>query len=423
MLSFGGFLRQLVAQLQTHQIIPCVLRNYEGFPETNIGNDVDFMIRPDQLPFAIQAVESIPGIRITGYNEQYHVAMTFLDGVSAVPGRNAFQVDFIRSFTWKGLPYLVPEDVIASAVQRNQDGFKFFVPSPVCEALISLLTSLVISGFVKERYFADVRRELASHPAEAKAILRPAFGQRVAARLVEATIDGDKSKILLCIGPLRRALLIRRFLRKPLESLLAVIRHHAIVLRVRHSPQTLQTIRIFCPNARLGKQAADNLVAALRYIAPEVEYGAGLDISSSFSIARIACWLSAEWRRQFGGRKNLTLRVSSSELLYQCGNAKGLKPAMHRWAASLAVRFLPRTDLWILLKPHTQTDSLAICGEWMRSKKNCIEVDASDPASDVVANMRVAVVDALAQRTEVKLVSILKRALLAKGIASRESEL
>lgn len=406
--SFGEFLRQLLRQLEERRISPCVLRNYAGFPESNIGNDVDFMIHAHQLPAAIRAVQSISGVRIVGYNEQFHVAMMFLDGVSAVPGRHAFQVDFIRSFTWKGLPYLTTEEIIASAGSRNQGEITFLAPSPVHEAVISLLSNLVISGFVKERYFTDARKVLRDSTAEAIAILRPAFGQRAAAQVVESLVEGNRDKVLACIGPLRSALAVRSFLRKPLPSLFAVARHCAIVLGVRHCARTLETIRIVSSDASLRMQAADALIPALRYLAPEVEHENDRKRDElpqeCFSTAGLLRWLCGQWRRQFSGRKNLTLRISSTPLLNLFVSPESCGYRGPRWIASLAMRLLPPADLWILLEPHTKSDpSLVKYQAWVRSQKRSIELNAPMPGEEIISRMREAIVRVLAQRTAERL--------------------
>jgi hypothetical protein len=408
-LSFGDFFRQLVTQLRAHQIEPCVLRNYVGLPDSNQGNDLDLMVHAHQLPSAMRALKSIPGIRIVGYNEQFHVAMTFIDGVAAVAGGRAFQIDFIRAFTWKGLPFLSTEEVLASATRRDQNGVSFLVPSPVHEAVVSLLTSLVISGFVKERYFEGARRTLIDTPAEAIASLQPAFGHRVAARVVGLVVQGDQRGLLLCIGPLRRALTTRSFMRRPMSSLMCVLRHHAIVLGVRHSNRTIEMIRIAGIDARLRAQAVVALMPMLRYLAPEIVHRAdqeGDGLNAGLSSAALLAWMS-EWRTQFGGRKNLTLYVSSTGLLSLSVNPDSCGYSGPLWPASLIMRLLPQAELCILLEPGPLSSSPPSMQAQMHLKcaSRSIKLDCSMAVERLAEQMREAIVSALTERTAKRLKS------------------
>src|SRR5580658_10253358 len=93
-LPFCVFLEALIRALEKEGLRPCILRNYEGFPNENVGGDVDFLIRPSDLPSAMRALRSIESVRIVGYAEHPHVASVFLAGTSSTPGSRSLQVDF-----------------------------------------------------------------------------------------------------------------------------------------------------------------------------------------------------------------------------------------------------------------------------------------------------------------------------------------
>jgi hypothetical protein len=145
-LPFGDFLRALLPALDGHGVRCCVLRNYEGFPEQNLGHDVDLLIRSADLPRAVAALRSVDGIRIVGATVRAGGPSLFLEGVSAEDGVRALQVDFITSLNWKGMPHLQTEAILEAAIPRHAGNMSFLVPAPAHEAIISLLSSLLVGG-------------------------------------------------------------------------------------------------------------------------------------------------------------------------------------------------------------------------------------------------------------------------------------
>jgi hypothetical protein len=411
LLPFGEFLWLLVQALVKQGVSPCILRNYEGFPDNNVGNDVDFMIHPAELPLAIRAIRSIEGVRIVGYNEQFHVAMVFIEGISPTPGIRAFQIDFIRSFTWKGLPYLTTDSVLTAAITHQKGNLTFLTPSAIHEAIISLLTSLLVSGFVKEKYFPKVQQTFASNRDEVISVLIPAFGLEHARSLVDLVIARDRQRIMACINPLRMALSMRSLSRRPIRSLFAIARHNLIVLGVRHSTRTLETVCILSADSEIKSATVELLMPKLRYFAPEVNrqnpgarFQSASQESSIVSMTKALGWLLDEWRSQVTGRKNLTLRIlenSYSDLLV---DPRRFGYAGPMGFARFVGKLFPSTDLSILLDAEPQPPSeevlsrLAAYRSLVSLEENYAILDASQPVDQFSECAYAAIIDALAQR-------------------------
>lgn len=431
LLPFGEFLWLLVQALVKQGVSPCILRNYEGFPYNNVGNDVDFMIHPAELPLAIRAIRSIEAVRIVGYNEQFHVAMVFIEGVASTPGIRAFQVDFIRSFTWKGMPYLTTDAVLIAALTHHKDNLTFLTPCAIHEAIISLLTSLLVSGFVKEKYFPKVQQTFASNREEIISVLVPAFGPKHSTALVDSAIAGDRQRMAACISPLRMALTMSSLIRRPIRSLVAVFRHNLIVLGVRLLPRTLENVCILSADSEVKSSTVDMLMPKLPYVAPEVnrhnpetrfQFGSKSRAmtasvrppstsqeNSISSMAKTLGWLLDEWLSQFLRRKNLTLRIrenSYSDLL--------VDPQRFGYTGPIAfARFIgklfPSMDLWILLDTGPESPSEkahsrpAAYRSLVRAKQNHIILDASQPAEQLSERAYAVIIDALSQRANKRL--------------------
>jgi energy-coupling factor transporter ATP-binding protein EcfA2 len=433
---FSEFLAALFQSLDREGVRYCVLRNYEGFPSANLGGDLDFLILRAELPRAMRALQSIQGVRVVGYDERFEIVSVYLEGASATPGCRSFQVDFFFILGWKGLPYLHADAVLRASVPRQAGNLNFFVPSPVHEAITSLFNSLVHSACLKEKYFPQAQRTFASHRPEVIAAFSLQFGQKVATRLVDAVVDGDKRKVTDCISPLRSALALRSLLHRPVRSVAATARHHAREIVLRISPENLETVCVFGPGGGGKSTLIEGLMPILQSAAkfvqkhhcgPQLSLGSisrGITASadsnaetprgSLISMTRIALWLVEEWLCLFIGTKVLTLRIADGSYADLLTDPKGQGYGGPMWFARLAGKLFPSPELWILLDPNPEglqsrdqealsTEALRqleVCRAFVKTRKSYVILDASKPAQSVTEEAYAAIIDTLAQRAE-----------------------
>lgn len=436
LLSFNEFLTAIIGLFDKEGLRPCILRNYEGFPTSNVGNDVDFLIRPSELPRVIRALRSLEGVRIVGYAERTYVAHVFVEGVSTARGSRTLQLDFMWNLNWKGQEYLRPDEVLQAAIPRRAGDLDFLIPSPVHEAIISLLSSLLIGGWLKEKYFPKVQQEFAGDRLAVITALSPKFGLRVATRLVDSIIDANRPKILACVTPLRTSLALRSLLHKPFRGALAAARYYKREFALRYSPKTLEEVCILSPGRYAKTAIIENLIPILRHSVVVVEVrhsgpqlshekksserGAGADSNveaqsgSLISMARIVRWVVEEWLRAFAKHRSLTLRVNES-----CDYDLFIAPHWRRhdcpiWFARLVGRIFPSPDLWILLDQDAgamqsgnralpigeSSGELASYPFFAKTKSKYVVLDASKSVASVTEDAYAAIIDTLAERTD-----------------------
>jgi hypothetical protein len=417
LLTFSEFLAFLLPALDREGVRFCVLRNYEKFPAENMGGDIDFLIDPSDLERSIRALRSVPGIRITGYSERSWVAHAFVEGVSQAPGIRALQVDFLGLLSWKGQAYLPTEAILQAAAPRQAGSLKFLVPSPVHEAIVSLFASLLVGGWLKEKYFPKVRQTFAKDRAGAVAALSPQFGPRLAARLVEAVIAGARGKILGCVGPLRVSVTLRGLMRRPASGFWAAVLYFAREIALRFSPQSVETVCILgletSGKARFIAGLSPLLEASAKIVERRAADSGERVAGASFgSMAKALAWLLEEWRGQFLGKKNLTLRIIGGG-----GCELAIAPRQHgysgpEWFARFVGRLFPSPVLWLLLEgdagggkanngealPAEALRQLAAYRAFVKTKKEYVILNASQPEARIVEEAYAAIIDRLARR-------------------------
>jgi hypothetical protein len=436
---FSEFFVALIQALAAEGVRYCILRNYEGFPTGNVGNDIDFLISATQLPRAIIALRSIQGIKIVGYTERHYLASVFLEGIFQAPTFRALQIDFELMLPWKGLPFLAADAVLESAIPRVAGNATFFVPSPIHEAITSLFTSLVIGGQLKEKYFPKVQLTFADDRSSAISALLPQFGVKVATRLVDSVIGGDRRTVLGCVRPLRASLALRSLLRRPARSVLAIVRHYTNEFLFRFSPKTLETVNILGLDGGGKTTVVETLIPLLRSsavvvekdhprtqlslvresseMAPGEEFNAQTPRSPLVSMAKVVAWLLDEWLNQFFGKRNLTLRITENcwcDLLAAPGRYRYGGP---KWFARFVGKLFPSPDLWIMLDPLADnlqsTDlevrpaeirrQLDIYRTFVKTRRRSVILDASQPTDRVTESAYAAINDTLAQRADRRL--------------------
>ena len=371
-LPFSDFLATLFPALEREGLRLCILRNYEGFPAYNLGNDVDFSDSSSDLPRAMRVLLSLENIRLVNYTELSFIASVFLEGISSTPGSRSLQVDFWWSLCSRGPPLPVGGYRIASGASAPRRRLEFLAPSPAHEA-ISLFRARFYGGFLKEKYFPKVQQTFVSERSEVLAALQPAFGIQVATRLVDAVTEGDRRKILGLIRPLRVALNLRCLLHEPLRGIIDTARYYLSIFRNRFSPKYIETVCILglgdCGQAAI----IDGLIPMLHSAAKVVDKyqfwlrptfrrepsgingsldsRVGASSRSLSSMVNAVLWLLGEWKNQFLGRMELTLRFvedSGQRLSVDPENYSYHGPV---WFARLLGKLFPSPDLWILLDP------------------------------------------------------------------------
>lgn len=434
-LPFSDFLNELFEALAREGVRACVLRNYQEFPAKNSGNDIDFLISPSELPGAVHALRSIPGIRIVGYAERPYVANVFLEGVFATPQSRALEIDFDLSLTWKGLSFLSTEAVLDATISRPSGDSIFFTPSPVHEAIISLLASLLIGGWLKEKYFPQVQRTFMGERSAVIAALSPQFGQKTATRLADSVISGDRRRILGCVNSLRISLAVHSLVRKPFCSAISIIRHYVCEFVVRFSPRMLESVRILSPSTRCEETIIEGLIPILQSAAKEVVKYDLKSVSPDFSdnnngegsadsfaetlsssllfIVKVVLWVANEWLYQFIKKKNLTIRISGSRSYSQLIAQKRVFGGVFKWFLLQAIKLLPSSDLWIFLDPalnNLQSERQeATSGEstvleayrsFVKAKSKYVILDPAKSFDDLIEDAYGAIIESLAQRAK-----------------------
>jgi hypothetical protein len=266
-----------------------------------------------------------------------------------------------------------------------------------------LFLSLLVGGFVKEKYLTNVQTVFASARQQVYSSLAPRFGDAASRRVIDAVIAGDRSHIRHCIRPLRRALLLRALYRRPAQTFFTIVRHYAGELRVRFSPSTTTDVAIASANEALAAGVIAALAPMLQPATVLLEtrtFPAGARGSSAAgdSFRLLRCMVSG-WIQKCTPKKHLTLRLHAHHCSDWPALQKGSNSLRSTGLAKLAHWLSPSPDLLVVLSA-TESASGPADAQVDGERPRCVLLDSSQSIAELAEQAYAAIITLLAERAE-----------------------
>jgi len=187
--TLGLLLSEWFRRLEESGIDYLVLRNYEQLPESTSG-DVDILVAESQL-FEAEALLYITGNSLgwrVHHRAEFSPVSIFL---SRFDGSESVHIDLFKDLVWRGADILPAATVLA----RKRRYRNFYVPDPVDEAVLNLLTRLLYAGYIKDKYKPQIIQTIQSDPEAFVERLSECFNGRTA-RLLSEQAGGENWKLI-----------------------------------------------------------------------------------------------------------------------------------------------------------------------------------------------------------------------------------
>lgn len=377
MMLLSEFLTLYVQGLNEANIKHCILRNYEGLPSRNYGNDIDFLVHPENADLAIEIMANIELVTITGFIRRPYVVSLFIYGVEWGEGRNAIQIDLFTSLSWKGLPYLSSEKVFSCL--SDVPGTKGLLKKPAAhhEAINSFFGSYLIGGWIKEKYQLSVRSTFSDNHEAVLSDLSDFLTAKAASDLISGVVSDDRKKLLVLLPIIKCHLLWKSFSHNPFKMLKAIFIYYYNEIKIRFTSYPLDTICFLGPDGSGKSTVITSVIKNLQGTTKGISYfhlkpklwkseasdrlivedpHGKLPRSAISSMSKIAFWLFLYWKDiYFHGHKNLTLRVWDRYFYDVYIDPKRYRYGAPLWIAKLIGRFIPKPGLMIVLDAPAET--------------------------------------------------------------------
>ena len=144
-------------------------------------------------------------------------------------------VDLIPAWIWRGVT-LWDKETLLSARDHNRRS-EFVALDIASEAIVVWLTGVLWGGVFNERYKSVVSEALTIDPVGLRRRLDTILGRRWADRLWEMALAGEPEAVVHRAKPLRRHLLARNLLKRPVRTAAGRLAFIRAEVRLRLRPQ------------------------------------------------------------------------------------------------------------------------------------------------------------------------------------------
>lgn len=215
--SAGDVLHGWFAALGERNVRYCVLRNYESLPERVPGSDLDVLVHPDDSEhgeLTLREIATACGWTLVSRYPKDYAIMHFRFWRLEEGTNHFLRFDLMTGVGWRGVPFLSTAEVLARRLAHRG----LYVPRPVDEVVITVLTGLFYQGHIKQRYVPKWSATLREQRVEMEASLARVLGGQAAKRIL--AVDLAVARVP-SVNRWRLLLLARGLRRQPLRQVRA----------------------------------------------------------------------------------------------------------------------------------------------------------------------------------------------------------
>jgi thymidylate kinase len=222
--SIETFLTNLFDEWNKSGIQYLILRNYEKLPAF-VGNDIDILLEPSQLKKA-QGLLLNAGFR-NGWRchnvSDFACRAIWLFNIETM---EQVHIDLMCGVKWHALQFANCQHML----KRRQSHKNFFIPNPVDEAVVSLMTRLIYAGYVKENYRDRIQKSAIQENLDMIDVLTPWIGKELAEKIIQSANNGEWEKIEKKVKSVRKQIFFTN-MRNPFNFLNALTRDAIRLIR------------------------------------------------------------------------------------------------------------------------------------------------------------------------------------------------
>ncbi len=271
-MTLDQFIKELTTVLQKANAPYAFSRNYDGlFKESKtpkISGDIDMIITPKGRDIVVDWIKNHNQLSLIFLQERSYVTNCFISGVEwgKDPVFHAIQLDLAFNLSFRGLEIINILQLLSSRRPLSRTVTYIQILDPAYEFLVTFITTVIIMGARKEKYWKDWRYTLQNNLTLAQKyidLLTSLFGERMAQRTINCIVNAHTEQWPLLVPRLRTVILVRCGLRYPLRSLIFKLKHYILELKLLLGSQN--TLNIQLPN--ITPSALKDLPSDLQHMA------------------------------------------------------------------------------------------------------------------------------------------------------------
>ena len=224
----ASFLVSILGWLDHEEILYCVERNYQGYPDRLTG-DVDLVVPDGQVAEIARGILDIANN--SGwqcYQEHTWEKASYLGFEKAIyPGRFALTIELFAGAHWHGMAYLTSSIILKNRIRHGIT----WKPHPAHQVIITTIHHLLYNGTVPKKYREEVLLLLANNSDRFIDDLSPVFGHSLAKFALQSIVNSAWDELAKKVKKYRKVLLSASA-KRPIESVPTMFRGFMAVRKI-----------------------------------------------------------------------------------------------------------------------------------------------------------------------------------------------
>ena len=218
---------ELAENARKHNLKIIVLRNYEGLPKINKGNDIDIIINKKDLSKWVKILEVIAlnnQLKFKKIKKYSYCLKTVVEGVE--DKNNKLELDLNYDLNWRGVEFIKTVEVEERA-DIEVENIIFTAPLSIAY-FVTLCHSFLYGGHIKSKYAIslDVIRKSDNLLSDFMNRMNFVFGEDNAKKLLAMHENNNPQQNKKQIRSIRVAVLLKGFRRNPLKFVIGFIKSY-----------------------------------------------------------------------------------------------------------------------------------------------------------------------------------------------------
>ena len=219
-MELNEFLFDLNDDLKKNRLKMVVIRNHKFLPSYNIGNDIDFIIKPKDLNKWLDIIQRFCSnrnlkLKIFKNNNFYYVKIKII-GVRDKK-KNYVEIDLNYNFNWRGVEFYSINQLIRECILFNYPIYT--AKNNFINSYITFCHSFLYGGFINKKYLKEFRKTQISNKDEFEILFKKIFSKKQT-KYIFNKLESINFKIpRYIVNIIRIKVLLRSILKKPLITL------------------------------------------------------------------------------------------------------------------------------------------------------------------------------------------------------------
>ena len=221
------FLIKLNDDLKKNNLKMVVIRNYQYLPSYNVGKDIDFIIKPEDLNNWLDIIQRFCSERnlkfkISENNRSYYVKIKII-GVQDKT-KNYLEIDLNYNFNWRGVEFYSINQLIKECILFNYPIYTS--KNNYINSYITFCHSFLYGGFINQKYLKEFRTALIKNKEEFEILFKKIFSNKQT-QYIFYKLESINFKIPRYIANvIRIKVLFKSILKNPLITLVLLIKSY-----------------------------------------------------------------------------------------------------------------------------------------------------------------------------------------------------